>query len=701
MLECVPLSEGREAEPDIELEMASLSAASKRSGVNKHTEHMADTVLDLAPGAETKTLPTFEAYRGFMVDLMDQIKSKEITFLNEKFDGSPALLLGYDGEGKPFVAYKHGLGSSRGQRIVRSAADAKELFPEDSPMKGILSDCIRYLRQRLERFEEKNVMFQADLLFTPNNGAKQIPASGDVLIQPNAFGVEYRLKEGSKFHAHAKEARVGLVVHSALRREIDSNTGQVTEGDAISDPAVVENFVRAIRSKAVFAIDPWSRRIDLRQEGIRDFPEGKERRLKRELEEMGGALATLSPEFRTAWGRVSKYFQQYVNSHLKEGKSGGLLKAASGEEPFDFAKLVRGFSDWVTEKSTRVVPTKTGKKTEIPKVTEERLGHILKEHLPELHIAFKAYYDANRIQGELKPFMTPVYQSKLGGGRIEGVIFSDDTTIVKLVDRLDFSKNNFSGEAERRRAARARYRERLRETAERTQVKDTKPSPFTEWQPDAVFIVGKFQPPHSGHIAFIKKVQEEAGDKPVYVLASNKQPDLDAEKWNNMGVSTKARKGEVESDLRAARYDRVFSVDFRADCFREAFGDELAGVHFLSPREFWSYVREAKREGRPGKVRLAVGKKEIDEGRYSDQFARYGSHVEALTIEMQKDGVSGTEMKTALRNLALHGDEGSYQHLRYGFDYMPAGKRSEFIHRAYQAWVELHEEVQERITPIE
>ena len=149
-------------------------------------------------------------------------------------------------------------------------------------------------------------------------------------------------------------------------------------------------------------------------------------------------------------------------------------------------------------------------------------------------------------------------------GPAEGVMFGQ----VKIVDRLDFTMKNFS---KARRGVKYSDLEKL-------------PEPLNEWQPGAGYFLAKFQPLHIGHVVAIRRAAEKLEGRPLYILASDSAPDLNATHWRNLKVSSTKR------NLKAGVYTHPFSARIREELLKAAFGQN-GNIHFVNPAVFWEHLR--------------------------------------------------------------------------------------------------------------
>lgn len=142
-----------------------------KHGILKHGTHLADLVLFAGthPGGFE-----FNAFKGHVLELVRQVKAGVFTEVNEKIDGSPAIVVGFTANNAPFVAYKQGIDRKSSQRLFTSESDVAGVYTGDSPLRDVFKDCVRLLLPALQKANLCDFTFQCDLLFTPTNRAKVI-----------------------------------------------------------------------------------------------------------------------------------------------------------------------------------------------------------------------------------------------------------------------------------------------------------------------------------------------------------------------------------------------------------------------------------------------------------------------------------------------------------------------------------------------
>ena len=601
-------------------------------GIVLHGEHLADFVLsgNVAP------------FSRFVGGLAAQIRQGTFRDVNEKFDGSPSVVLGFSPRG-PFVAYKMDLAKKTGtQRLVHAPAEAPQLFKRSAPLAKVyqtLSDVSSAAMERMRGSELEDLVFQGDLLYTEGSDRKT-ELVDRILVKANQ--ITYEVGRDDPDFARLKRARAGLVIHTVGRRVVDAEGRLSIEPLPAERRDLVERFVDRLASPDLFVIHPFRREVPLPAAA---FDEVAAKRLLGRL----AAVERLPAGFWDGWNATHlPRFRIFFNSFLRPPHQGGFYRAASRGEPFAYEKLMASYREWLVGR--------VASEREPPGYAED-FEAFARAHEPALRTLLSGYFDAVQLHYLLAPHLEPATRSKLGGGPVEGLMLRDGPYLAKWVDRLGFTLAN-----------------------NRAWNRTAPSAPFAEWKPGTAFVVMKGQPIHAGHVAMIRAaVERQRGQGDVHVILSDNAPNLAAETWKGLGAAGTKR------ELIARDYKYVFDAALRQKILTLALGPGVS-VHVEKTSVFRNHVAGAKAQELPGKVKRVVGQKEIDEGRFADEFRALGSHLEPLVIDMQEGGLSGTQVRAAVKDLALHGSPSARALLERALGPVPEAERAGLIAEMVAQW---------------
>lgn len=588
---------------------------SRPRGVLLHGEHWVDLVLAQAGHLDEHHLTAFTEVG---TSLVDAIQVGQLKSINEKIDGSPSFVFGWTPQGKFFIAYKNHF-AALNQKLITDAASAHSAFPRSPALPELFAGIFNALAPELSRVRGlRDYIFQADLLFV---GDQRRINEGDALVI-KANTIPYRIATAHPLHRSAAQAQIGLAVHSVglRRKQIDRlDVAPLEAGN--NGRELIERLSKQLRSDAVFLIHPHRDAETLMAPAKPEFFN----EASHYLSEVASHLRGLDADFRETYrSGIESEFRIYINSFLRNPREDGLFQTIARGEDIAPLAFIENFRVWLGSRETN---EKSARALQLLAETKNR---------NQLEAVVNAYVAANRLQNLLAPSLSPAMRSKLGDGPVEGLMLSTPHAIVKLVDRLNFTIANNVQNQRRTTPVAPKADTLFTELAE----------PFNEWRPGQSFALMKGQPWHSGHFKMLRLGQEREG--PVVVVASSKAPNLKAETWKSLGAA------DTLGKLRERNYKHVFSGKVRRELFAAGLsGQTEVQVFYTATHDMWRYLKIAQENGLSGKIRLLVGQKEIDEGRYSAEVARFADHVELVAVPLQEEGLSATMIRALIKDAAL------------------------------------------------
>ena len=387
---------------------------------NTHMTHIEDRVVY---GGVTGARDAIAALRAFRDMLAGQGKSRfDVTV---KWDGAPAVFAGTDpSDGKFFVA-KKGI-FNKDPKVYKSEADVR------ADTSGDLADKLTIAYNELKDLGIKDVI-QGDIMFTKNDlKVEDIDGEKYVTFQPNT--IVYAVQNKSALAKTIKKANLGVVFHTTY-------TGK-TFADMKASYGV---DISKLKKKTSI----WYQDADYKDQS-------------------GTATLTVTEtkEVTDALSKAGKIFQKISGSALRQLESNteiaGYIETFNnslvrrGERIQNTGKHVNDLILWFEDKfGKEMTKRKTEKgKANVQKKLDEILKFFSKENKKNLDLVFalqNAIVDAKLLiiskldkVKELDTFVRTKNGFKVTGS--EGFVAIDKTNdgAVKLVDRMEFSMNNFS-----------------------------------------------------------------------------------------------------------------------------------------------------------------------------------------------------------------------------------------------------------------
>ncbi len=384
---------------------------------NTHMTHIEDRVIY---GGVKGTREAIFALR----DLRDMLGGTKNGSVSVKWDGAPAIFAGIDpNDGRFFVA-KKGI-FNKNPKVYKTPADV------DADTSGDLSDKLKIALQELPALGIKGVV-QGDFLYGPGDvKTKKIAGESYVTFHPNT--IIYAVPSKSPGAQAIKQSKIGIVWHTTYK-------GNSFETMRASYGVDVSKFKS---TRAVWSQDAMLR--DLTNVTMS----------KRDTEEVNEYLSQAGKIFNKISGttlrqlekqeELQKHIETYGNTFVRAGTVIG-----------DTRRHVSGLISWIKKKYQKEIDSR---KTEKGKSAQQaKLDTILNFFSEKNKKSLQMMFDLQKvlvlaklklinILNRLKNIKTFV-QTKKGFKTTghEGYVAIDRLggDAVKIVDRLEFSYNNFS-----------------------------------------------------------------------------------------------------------------------------------------------------------------------------------------------------------------------------------------------------------------
>lgn len=475
---------------------------------NKHLEHLEDELINYGYGG-------YVASKDLIQNFVDELGGRPTgrVTVTTKWDGAPAVVCGIDPQSKQFFVGTKSVFNKKEPKINFTEADIDKNHGEIPDLAKKLKYCLKY-------FAELNIkgVIQGDLLFTDEDVVtKNIDGERFYTATPNTL--TYAWPADSDLGKAVNTAKIGAVFHTYY-----SGNGPVNEMNA--GFGVSQYNLKSTRN--VFLASATMDNISANS----GLTAAEERTLKSVISVADRNASTAKPFIEMVAQEATKQFtlgytmKRFTNSYVKEGqKINNVNRFMSKFEDAYKKSLVEKVESLKSEKS----------KNEY----RDKLASGL-QFLEDNKRAFKAFiviYNSftnakNLINNKLAGLSDTKVFLRSGDNFVvtkpEGFVAIVDGKAVKIVDRLEFSRANFTLE------------------------KSWRP-PTTEGAKVAAFTFGRFNPPTTGHELLINKVKEYASGNDYFVFPSHsvdkkKNPLTAAQKVTFMKEMYPSHKGNIILD---------------------------------------------------------------------------------------------------------------------------------------------------------
>ena len=389
---------------------------------NTHMEHLEDNVLNGGVDGARQSI-------NFLQSLRDMLAGNSNTKINTsvKWDGAPAVFAGIDPrDGKFFVA-KKGI-FNKNPKVYKTPAEVRADTSGDLAEKLLI--CLKYI-------PELNIkgVIQGDLMFTQSDlNVQDIDGESCVTFHPNT--IVYAVPTKTKLAKQIQSAKMGIVWHTTY-------TGKSFETMKASFGKNIKSKLRA--SKNVWFDDATYRDVT----GTATMTQTETEEVTKVLSRAGTLFQTIKPAILNGFANDEELLimtKTFNNSKIRLG------------QPIidNGASHVRGLVQFITDKFQK---DEDSKKTEAGKqAVRERKQRVLKFFSNNDPMEIAKVFDLMKLLVEAKLVIVSKMNKAEGIGTFlktavgfmttsqEGYVAIDHTgkNAVKIVDRLEFSRANFS-----------------------------------------------------------------------------------------------------------------------------------------------------------------------------------------------------------------------------------------------------------------
>ena len=398
--------------------------AEDKGGKNLHLEHIEDEILNFGVDGGRAAINFVQSLRDMLAGA-----SRSSVNMTVKWDGAPAIFAGIDPEdGKFFVAKKSVFNVN--PKLYKSNAEI------DADVSGNLNSKFKTALAEFSKLGIKGVL-QGDLMFTDDVSTETIDGTSYYTFQPNT--IVYAVPVNSDFGKTIKNAKVGVVWHTTYT------------GDALQDmkASFGANISGLNKTASVWMDDATYKDVS-----------GKATMTEKETAFVTSHLSMAGKTFRKINSQLLNSFLTIQNNFTGDF-SGASLKTYNnsmvrkGQKITNPKKHAQGYIPWVESVfDKKIDKLKTPVKKEEVANKKKEIVRELKKHTVNLtNILEFQNHIVEAKMGIVKKLNTVksigTFIKTSNGFKVvnpEGYVAIDRISgnAVKLVDRMEFSFNNFT-----------------------------------------------------------------------------------------------------------------------------------------------------------------------------------------------------------------------------------------------------------------
>ena len=392
---------------------------------NLHLEHLEDHILNFGTDGGRASINFLRSLRDMLAG-----SSRSSVNMTVKWDGAPAIFAGIDpADGKFFVAKKSVFNKS--PKLYKTS---KEI---DNDLSGQLNSKFKIALKEFSKLNIKGVL-QGDLMFTDDVGTDKIDGENYYTFQPNT--IVYAVAVDSDIGQQVKKAKVGVVWHTTYEgSELQSMKAKF--GADVS---------KLTKSNSVWMDDATYKDVS-----------GRSTFTQKETDAITSILSDTGRTFRAINGPLLRKFMK-----LQESMTGAMVgagyktynnsKVRQGQKITNPKQHANGYLKWVEDSLQKQID-----KVKTPNA-KQKYKNIQKQYIIELrkhtnnltniakfqNLLIDAKMQIVRKLNNVKQ-LTDTFIKTSNGFKVtnpEGYVAIDRVSgnAVKLVDRMEFSFNNFT-----------------------------------------------------------------------------------------------------------------------------------------------------------------------------------------------------------------------------------------------------------------
>ena len=396
-----------------------------KAGKNLHLEHIEDEIINFGVDGGRAAINFIRSLRDMLAGA-----SRSSVNMTVKWDGAPAIFAGTDpSDGKFFVAKKSVFNAT--PKLYKTNEEI------DEDLKGALNSKFKVALAEFPKLGIKGVL-QGDLMFTDDVSTKKIDGTEYFTFQPNT--IVYAVPTKSDLGKQISKSKIGVVWHTTYEgTELQSMTAKfganVSKMKKVSSVWYDDATYKDVTGSAVMTAD-------------------ETKTLTKHVSDAGKTFHKIkAPLYRSFLDMQNSFTGNLAGASLKTYNNS---KVRAGETVSNPRAHAQGYLTWVEgtyQKNIDKIKTEK-RKEELEKRKQETIRE-LKKHVINIEnlVSFQNHIVNAKLE-ILKKLnsvrqLTDTFIKTSNGYKVttpEGYVAIDRISgnAVKLVDRMEFSFNNFT-----------------------------------------------------------------------------------------------------------------------------------------------------------------------------------------------------------------------------------------------------------------
>jgi len=390
------------------------------------TEHIEDLVFNNGFAGAEAALEYIEQ----LVNMLSIGSGEKEAVVSTKWDGAPAIVCGIDpADGKFFVGTKAVF--SKDAKLAKTQGQCKKLYGDRPDLHSKMSLALKVLPKL-----GIGGVLQGDFMFD-RAAIEKAEIDGEKMIEFTPNTITYAVKEDSQLGQQMLRAKLGIIFHTAYEGAELENMNAVFGADVSSLNKTKEIWF----DDAVFK--------DLT--GVASLTPAELKRINNRIKGVEGTMSKITPskfDVVIANKEFSKFVKPFINHMVRDGKLvGNPIEFLQGFLEFYKEKMQVEIDKIIDEKGEDNVGVKNrlskiAKKEEFLEDHSNALLGVLAVYKRLVEIKLIVIEKLHQVEG-LHTFIKDGDNYKVTNP--EGfVAIGHHGGAIKLVDRLEFSKQNFN-----------------------------------------------------------------------------------------------------------------------------------------------------------------------------------------------------------------------------------------------------------------